>query len=412
MNKAMKDLIGQMSAKLDEIKAADAEKAAALSGEYDALKTAYEKEKRVFEAEKEMAALKSESNPLPEVKADEPESTKSADEIVAAQVKALIMPNKYATKDLSDTVNSDGGYTVPVDAVTTINKYKEAYANLSSEITTERVTTRTGTRVFQKRGTPGAFAKLTSNGLGYTGSAGTDAESNKVANPEFEQLSYSIEDYAGFMPVPNRLINDSDAKIVNMVYEWLGKASADTDNSEILDLLGQSGTTGMGTGWTDLKDLDGIKKAVNVTLGQAFAPTAKIYTNDDGAQYLAELKEKTDSKKPLLTPVITDPAKSQLAVGFRAIPVVILPNDAMKSIAATSAAGGKIPMIIGDLKEAIVKFDRQTLAIDASTTATIGSSNAFAKNMTLFRGIMRADYKLRDSAAVVKGYISTPKASA
>lgn len=52
MNKAMKDLIGQMSAKLDEIKAADAEKAAKLSGEYDALKTAYEKEKRVFEAEK------------------------------------------------------------------------------------------------------------------------------------------------------------------------------------------------------------------------------------------------------------------------------------------------------------------------------------------------------------------------
>ncbi len=32
--------------------------------------------------------------------------------------------------------------------------------------------------------------------------------------------------------------------------------------------------------------------------------------------------------------------------------------------------------------------------------------------MTLFRAIMRADYKLRDSAAVVKGYISTPKASA
>ncbi len=104
-----------------------------------------------------------------------------------------------------------------------------------------------------------------------------------------------------------------------------------------------------------------------MTLGQAFAPTAKIYTNDDGAQYLATLKEKTDSNKPLLNPVITDPAKAQLSVGFRAVPVVVLPNETLKSIAATSAAGGKIPMIIGDLKEAVVKFDRKGMTIDAST---------------------------------------------
>ncbi len=32
--------------------------------------------------------------------------------------------------------------------------------------------------------------------------------------------------------------------------------------------------------------------------------------------------------------------------------------------------------------------------------------------MTLFRGIMRADYVIRDANAVVKGYIGTPKLSA
>lgn len=409
MNKKMKDILAKMTAKMDDVKAASAEKAEGLLAEYDELKKEYDVAKSAFEAEKALAAMAAETTPAP---AQAEEKKPTTDEIVAMQVKALLRPLQYASnKDLSDTVNADGGYTVPVDALTAINKYKEAYANLSSEVTTEKVSTRTGTRVFQKRGTPGAFSKLTANGMGYQESA-SDPESNKVDNPEFEQLAYSIEDYAGFMPVPNNLINDSDANITNVVYEWLGKAAADTDNAEILGLLGQTGDSGMGTGWEDLKTLDGIKKAVNVTLGQAFAGTSKIYTNDDGAQYLAELKEKSDSNKPLLTPVITDPAKAQLSVGFRTLPVVVLPNEKLKSIAATASAGGKIPMIIGDLKEAIVKFDRQDLAIDASNVATVGKSNAFAKNMTLFRGIMRADYVIRDAKAVVKGYIGTPKLSA
>ena len=409
MNKKMKDILAKMTAKMDAVKAASAEKAEGLLAEYDELKKEYDVAKSAFEAEKALAAMAAETTPAP---AQAEEKKPTTDEIVAMQVKALLRPLQYASnKDLSDTVNADGGYTVPVDALTAINKYKEAYANLSSEVTTEKVSTRTGTRVFQKRGTPGAFSKLTANGMGYQASA-SDPESNKVDNPEFDQLAYSIEDYAGFMPVPNNLINDSDANITNVVYEWLGKAAADTDNAEILGLLGQTGAAGMGTGWEDLKTLDGIKKAVNVTLGQAFAATAKIYTNDDGAQYLAELKEKSDSNKPLLTPVITDPAKAQLSVGFRTLPVVVLPNKNLKSVAATASAGGKIPMIIGDLKEAIVKFDRQDLAIDASNVATVGKSNAFAKNMTLFRGIMRADYVIRDANAVVKGYIGTPKLSA
>ena len=409
MNKKMKDILAKMTAKMDDVKAASAEKAEGLLAEYDELKKEYDVAKSAFEAEKALAAMAAETTPAP---AQAEEKKPTTDEIVAMQVKALLRPLQYASnKDLSDTVNADGGYTVPVDALTAINKYKEAYANLSSEVTTEKVSTRTGTRVFQKRGTPGAFSKLTANGMGYQESA-SDPESNKVDNPEFEQLAYSIEDYAGFMPVPNNLINDSDANITNVVYEWLGKAAADTDNAEILGLLGQTGDSGMGTGWEDLKTLDGIKKAVNVTLGQAFAGTSKIYTNDDGAQYLAELKEESDSNKPLLTPVITDPAKAQLSVGFRTLPVEVKPNEKLKSIAATASAGGKIPMIIGDLKEAIVKFDRQDLAIDASNVATVGKSNAFAKNMTLFRGIMRADYVIRDAKAVVKGYIGTPKLSA
>ncbi len=411
MTKEMKDILAKMTAKLDDIKAAEADKADSLMKEYESLKADFERQKAVYEAEKAVAAMGADLNPLPEAK--KAADKKNGKDIFAKQIRAVLKPGAALefAKDLSATEDANGGYTVPEDVLTTINKYKEAYTSLESEITVVPVSAVKGSRVFQSRGRAGAFSKLTSNGLGYQANT-TDPEANKVTNPTFTQLTYAIEDYAGFMPVPNNLIEDSDANITAVVSEWLGKAAVDTDNAEILDLLGQSGASGMGTGWTDLANIDGIKKAVNVTLGQAFAPTAKIYTNDDGAQYLATLKEKTDSNKPLLNPVITDPAKAQLSVGFRAVPVVVLPNETLKSIAATSAAGGKIPMIIGDLKEAVVKFDRKGMTIDASNVATIGGSNAFAKNMTLFRAIMRADYKLRDSAAVVKGYISTPKASA
>lgn len=409
MTKEMKDILAKMSTKLGQIKAAEADKADALMKEYEGLKADFERQKAVYEAEKSMAELGADLNPLPTAK--EAKEAKSGTDIFAKQIRAALNPNSAIAKDLSETVDANGGYTVPEDVLTTINKYKEAYTSLESEITVVPVSAVKGSRVFQSRGRAGAFSKLTSNGLGYQANT-TDPEANKVTNPTFTQLTYAIEDYAGFMPVPNNLIEDSDANITAVVSEWLGKAAVDTDNAEILDLLGQSGASGMGTGWTDLANIDGIKKAVNVTLGQAFAPTAKIYTNDDGAQYLATLKEKSDSNKPLLNPVITDPAKAQLSVGFRAVPVVVLPNETLKSIAATSTTGGKIPMIIGDLKEAVVKFDRKGMTIDASNVASIGGSNAFAKNMTLFRAIMRADYKLRDSAAVVKGYISTPKASA
>lgn len=421
MNKKMKELAGLIEAKLAEAKAVadtDLEKANALMEEIKDLKQRYEVEKGIFEAEKDMVASAAGAD-APASKKVEPEATTakaSTDVLMAKMIKTVFKRAAgravIEDKDLSDSVDADGGYTIPVDAITTINKYKEAYANLASEITVETVGTKTGSRVFQKRGTPGAFSKLVSTGMGYTGTGGTGPEANKVSSPKFEELGYSIEDYAGFMPVPNNLINDSDANILSVVYEWLGKAAADTDNAEILDLLGQSGTSGMGTGWTDLKDLDGIKRAANVTLGQAFVPTAKIYTNDDGAQYLAELKEKTGSNKPLLNPTITDPAQKQLSIGFNTLPVVILPNSVMKSIAATSSAGGKIPMIIGDFHEAFVKFDRQQMAIDASNVASIGSTNAFAQNKTLFRAILRADYKVRDSEAIVKGYIGTPKTSA
>ena len=47
------------------------------------------------------------------------------------------------------------------------------------------------------------------------------------------------------------------------------------------------------------------------------------------------------------------------------------------------------------------------MSIKASDVATIGSFNAYAMNMTLFRAILRDDYTLMDTDAFVNGYIDT-----
>ena len=63
---------------------------------------------------------------------------------------------------------------------------------------------------------------------------------------------------------------------------------------------------------TAMKDLDDIKKALNITLGQAFKPTSAIVTNDDGLQWLDTLKD--NEGRYLLQP---DPANATFSANSR-----------------------------------------------------------------------------------------------
>jgi HK97 family phage major capsid protein len=194
------------------------------------------------------------------------------------------------------------------------------------------------------------------------------------------------------MPVSNDLVNDSDANIMNIIAEWLGKADVATTNKKVLDLVATKGQV-------DFKDIDGIKKALNVTLGQAYKNGAKIYTNDDGLQYLDTLKD--ENGRPMLNPDPTAPANLTLRCGVTVLPIKVLPNKVFASV------GNKVPFIVGNLFDFVRKYDRQQMSIKASDVATIGGFNAFAQNMTVLRAIVRNDYKVKDADSIVNGYIDT-----
>ena len=286
---------------------------------------------------------------------------------------------------MSEGSKADGGYTVPEDIQTKINERREAKASLIDEVDVESVTTNKGSRTYKKRSQQTGFTKV-----------GEGSKIGAKNTPQFERLDYEIAKYAGYFPVTNELLDDSDANIASYLIAWIGDESRVTRNKLILAAVAKKAKTA-------LTSLDDIKKALNVTLGQAFKPTSKIITNDDGLQYLDTLKDANG--RDLLQPSPTDPAKMQLRAGATIVPIKVIPNSDLPSDTAT-VGKRKIPMIIGDLREGVKFFDRKQLTITTSDIAVVGKLNAFEEDLTLYRAIEREDAQVKDLDAFVNGEIT------
>ena len=289
------------------------------------------------------------------------------------------------TNSMNEGTPADGGYTVPEDIQTRINTYREATRSLINLVDVETVTTNKGSRTFKKRSQQTGFQKV-----------GEGGKIQAKSTPQFERMDYEIEKYAGYFPVTNELLADSDAAITSVLTEWIGNESRVTRNNIILSVIKEKEVT-------ELTSLDDIKKALNVTLGAAFKATSKIVTNDDGLQYLDTLKD--NDGKYLLQPNPADPMQLRLCAGSTIVPIEVIPNSEMPSDTKT-AQKRKIPFIIGDLKEGIKFFDRQQLSIMSSNIAVAGNLNAFEEDLIMFRAIEREDCKTKDDEAFVNGQIT------
>lgn len=285
---------------------------------------------------------------------------------------------------MSEGTPADGGYTVPEDIQTMIKHYKEANFSLRSLVRVEPVKTNKGRRTYQTKAQATGFQKVLENG-----------KVQEVTGPKYTPVTYDIEDFAGYMPVTNDLLADSDANITAEITRWIGQNSLATDNANVLAIL-------QGATEVDLENLAGIKKAVNVTLGQAYRAGVKIVTNDDGLNYLDTLEDA--NHRPLLNPNPTEPNKIQLRVGATVVEVAVIPNAVLAT--GGTAQAPKIPFIIGDLQEAVTIFDREQTTILSSNVASVTGYNAFEQRGTLFRAEIREDVVAVDADAWVNGYIT------
>lgn len=289
-----------------------------------------------------------------------------------------VEPNK-------EGVGEKGGYVVPEDIQTRINKYKEAEFSLLDLIDVEKVTTNKGSRTYQKKSQKKGFSKV--------------AEGGKIGGmkgPEFERIDYLIEKFGGYFPVTDELLSDSDQNIVETLIEWIAGESRATDNVQILEKIKTNPIT-------ELSNIDGIQRIIITVLGAAYANTSKVITNDDGLLYLSTLKDSNGNY--LLRSNNNEPMKKTLAVGAMYVPVEPIPNGIMPSDTSTAGKRG-IPFVIGDLYEGIKKFDRQSITIKASDVASVADFNAFEEDLNLYRAIVRVDYRIKDADAFVNGVIT------
>lgn len=385
MNKKMRELLTKIESKQNLAKGymegenKDAEKAKEILKEIEKLKEEYEVEKAIFESEKETNKLSEEdANEVKNKIADKKEEKQ--DDTTKEFSKAVkVMVNKT----LNEGTAESGGYTVPEDISTKVEKLRETKESLRDEITVKTVNTNAGQETYKTRGQATGFGAIEEGG-----------KIPKAGAPKFSRVSWKVTKYGGYMPATNELIEDSDENVENIMTEWLADESRATWNNLVLAIIAKKAQV-------KLEGLDDIKKVLNITLGSLFKSTSKIITNDDGLQYLDTLKD--NDGKYLLQPNPADPMQLRLCAGATTVPVKAYSNETIPT------KDGKIPFIIGDLKEAIKGYDRKRLTLMASQVATVGSGddalNAYEEDLTLIRAIMRLDTEMRDEKAFVNGYI-------
>lgn len=377
MNKRMRELIASMEAKQKEAKSflegeeKDLAKAETLLNEIEDMQKEYDLLERTMKMEK--------SN----VDADEVIEEKKA----ADSTKAFADAARRGFKGMSEGTLTDGGYTVPEDISTKIEHLREAKASLIDLVTVEKVNTNKGQRTYKTRAQQTGFTKV--------GEGGKIGGKN---TPQFARYTYEIDKYAGYFPVTNELLEDSDAAIVSELTQWIADESRVTRNKLVIAALDEKYTRSEEPATAEtIATLDDIKRILNVVLGQAFKATSTIVTNDDGLQWLDTLKD--ENGMYLLQPNPADPMQMRLCAGATTVPVRVEPNADLP----TDEANG-VPFYIGDFKEGVIFFDRKLMTIKASDIAAVTGLNAFEEDLTLFRAIEREDCVLRDEAAFVKGY--------
>lgn len=383
------EVLAAMGVKYKEMEACESqEEFDAKSAEFAELEAALKRFEALEAAEKAYAAAAApveakEAGAEGAIAKDEPKAGYEAD------VKAFAAA---ARKNFSEGVPADGGYTVPEAISTKINHLRDAEFSMRRLVSVRKVTTSSGEDTYRKRGHGAGFSSISEGG-----------KIPKIAGPKFFRLPWKVEKYGGFMFATNELLSDTDANIVGEVTEWFADNARVTDNLLVLATLREKYTRKDNPeSYEVVESIDDLKRILNVKLGQTFAPTSTIVTNDDGLQWLDTLKDKEG--RTLIKEAENDPLKRYISVGFRKVPLEVIPNGDLPTDLEKGA-----PILVGDFKEACKLIDRNHLSLKASDVAAIGTGddavNAFGEDLTVWRGLERLDCKIKDAESYYMGHI-------
>ncbi|WP_176502113.1 phage major capsid protein [Lactiplantibacillus plantarum] len=230
-------------------------------------------------------------------------------------------------RDLA-TTDVNGKAIVPQQLVTPLFTPAKGDYNLSQYVTVKKVTSSQGTYP----------VATNSNAI-----LQTKAENAQVADADvnIKSVQFNTPERMGRVLVSNELLNDNSVDLASEVQDQLGDLVQNTTNKLIMDVVKTSTVK-------TVASLDDVKKAKN-----GLNPWLKnkiVILNTDSFSYLDTLKD--SEGKYLIQPNVQDGFAGTLF----GIPVIILDN----TLLPTPSTG--LPIIIGDLSEAVVLFEREQVS--------------------------------------------------
>ena len=255
--------------------------------------------------------------------------------------------DKEILNSMNEEKDEDGGLTVPKDIRTAVKELRRSEDALENLVNVERVTTLSGSRVIERYAEQTPFDNVDEA-----------AEFPELSTPQFEKIDYKVKKKGGILKVTQELFSDTTENTISYLKRWIAKKAKATRNFMIIAKVREITKNAE----VPVAGLDDLKKIFNILLDPAIALSACVVTNQDGYNWLDTLKDKDG--KYIMQP---DPTKPMSALLFGKYPVKKVGNKTMPSVAVSG--GYKVPIVCGDLKEAITIFDRETLTIDISSTA-------------------------------------------
>ena len=205
----------------------------------------------------------------------------------------------------------------------------------------------------------------------------------------FAEATYTIADRGLIIPVSNMLIDDVNIDIISFMGRQLAEGAVLTENKEILKPLNTliEGDTSTGVAAaTTITSYKSLNTALFKTLDGVYYPASKIFTNQDGFLWLANLDD--GQNRPLLQPNVTEPNK----YFYRGKEIVVLPNLTLPN--TTISNKNYAPFFVGDLRSYLTFFER------AGMELTTSSELYFRKAGTALRAIIRFGVTVTDKDAM------------
>lgn len=281
------------------------------------------------------------------------DQTKKMTDAFVKAIKASVGKANLSAEDMEiiDSMNEgsdeDGGLTVPKDIRTSVMELRRSEDALEPLVNVERVSTLSGSRVIERHADQTPFDNVDEA-----------AEFPEVSTPQFEKYEYKVKKKGGILKVTRELLEDSAENIMGYLKKWIAKKAKATRNFMIIAMIRKITQDAE----VPVEGLDDLKRIFNILLDPAIALSSCVVTNQDGYNWLDTLKDKDG--RYIMQP---DPTKPMSTLLFGKYPVKKVGNKTLPSKAAEG--GYKVPIICGDLKEAITIFDRETLTIDISNVA-------------------------------------------